>query len=279
MAFVKPASAKSSSNRKPTLSPTRIAAYLECAVKYRYIYIDKVGRYFLRARAGYSFGSTLHHVLQRFHQGGEVQTAEEMAAEVEQRWISAGYETPEQEQEMLAAGRQIAEAYHDAHRQRAALDVETIATEKTVSCDLGRFKLMGRVDRIDRHGDGRLEVVDYKSGRMDTSPEEVRDSLAMSCYQLILSKMYPGAPVMGTIYCVRSGRHASAAMNGPDLAKFEQDLILLGNEILDTDYEKIDPVPVEACASCDFLPRCERFWRQRAREAERDRGAPFENEM
>ena len=47
--------------------------------------------------------------------------------------------------------------------------METIATEKTISCDMGRFKLSGRVDRIDRHADGRLEIIDYKSGRWDTS--------------------------------------------------------------------------------------------------------------
>src|ERR1041385_6846512 len=84
--------------RKPTLSPTRIATFLECAVKYRYIYQDKLGRFYLRARAGYSFGSTLHHVLQQFHEQGATHSAEEMTAQMEERWIGAGYETAEQEQ-------------------------------------------------------------------------------------------------------------------------------------------------------------------------------------
>jgi RecB family exonuclease len=261
---------RAASVRKPTLSPTRIQTYLECAVKYRYVYLDKIGRYYLRARAGYSFGSTLHHVLQAFHQQGEAHTAEEMAAEVEQRWIAAGYDTAEQEQEHREAGRRIAEAYHESHRQRAERDVETIATEKTISCDLGRFKLTGRVDRIDQHADGRLEVVDYKSGRLETSAEEVRDSLAMSCYQLILSKLTPGSPVSGTIYCLRSGNQASYALAGEELERFEQDIITLGAEILDRDFAGLEPVPVPACAYCDFLPRCERFWRQRDQHADWD---------
>ena len=56
--------------RKPTLSPTKIRTYLECAVKYRYVYVDKIGRFYLRARSYYSFGSTLHHVLQDFPRAG-----------------------------------------------------------------------------------------------------------------------------------------------------------------------------------------------------------------
>jgi putative RecB family exonuclease len=260
---------KKSIDRKPALSPTRINTFLECAVKYRYVYVDKVGRFYLRARAGYSFGSTLHHVLQQFHEQGGVHTAQEMAAEVEHSWIAAGYETPQQEQEHREAGQRIVEAYHEAHQLRVADRVETIATEKTISCDMGRFILTGRVDRIDRHADGRLEIIDYKSGRMETTPNEVMNSLAMSCYQLILGQMYPGIPVFATIYSLRSGSQASAELHGDALATFERDLIILADEILSTDYGSLEPVPVLACPDCDFLPRCERFWQQREAQ-ERD---------
>src|ERR1051326_5794339 len=151
---------RTTGNRKPTLSPSRIAIYLECAVKYRYIYLDKIGRFYLRSRAGYSFGSTLHHVLQQFHEQGATHTPAEMADEMERRWIPAGYESAEQEEQHREAGRTIVEAYHSAHQERSTREVVTVATEKTISCDLGRFKLTGRVDRIDLHADGRLEVID-----------------------------------------------------------------------------------------------------------------------
>ncbi len=253
--------------RKPALSPTRIGTYLECAVKYRYVYIDKIGRFYLRSHAGYSFGSTLHRVLQEFHEAGARHSVEEMAAEMERRWIPAGYESEAQEQEHREAGRIIVAAYHEAHKERSEKQVETIATEKTISCDMGRFTLTGRVDRIDRHPDGGLEIVDYKSGRRETSPDEVLNNLAMSCYQLILSKMYPGTAVMATIYSLRSGSQTTVSLQGDALTRFEQDIITLGNEILDTKYAGLEPAPVPACPDCDFLPRCELFWRQQAEEA------------
>ena len=270
MCAARAASARASIPRKPTLSPTRIRTFLECAVKYRSVYIDKLGKFYLRSRAGFSFGSTLHHVLQEFHQEGATHTPEEMVTRLETNWIGAGYESAEQEQTHRTAGEQIVQAYHAAHRERAEQRVETWATEKTITSDMGRFKLTGRVDRIDRHADGRLEIIDYKSGRQETSAEEVAGSLAMNCYQLILRRLYPDTPVFATIYCLRSGYQASYALEGETLNTFERDLIELGHTILDTDYAPLTPERVPACDDCDFYSRCSRFWRQQTRETDLD---------
>jgi putative RecB family exonuclease len=255
--------------RKPTLSPTRIATYLECAVKYRYIYHDKIGRFYLRARAGYSFGSTMHQVLQTFHEEvratGEAQSVERMMEEVETRWISAGYESTEQEQEYRSAGSEVISSYHAAVTERLSQGVETLWTEKTIATDMGPFRLSGRVDRVDRHADGALEIIDYKSGRWEVTPEDVAESLAMNIYQFILRRNHPGVRVLSTIYALRSGQHASAEMTDDEAGRFGADILALGEEILGRDYENLEPAHVPACPTCEFLPKCEAFWRMRKR--------------
>ena len=253
--------------RKPSFSPTRLNAYLDCAVKHKYLYIDKIGKFYTKARAGFSFGSTLHHVLQEFHEQGATHSPEQMTVQMERSWISAGYQSVEQEREHKEAGEKIVIAYHAAHQERAAQNVETLSTETTISCDMGRFKLTGRVDRIDRHADGSLEIIDYKSGRMETTPEEVSGSLAMSCYQLILRKTNPNVRVFASIYALRGGVSASFELEGATLTGFENEILQLGEEILDMNYEMLEPTPLEICPDCDFLSRCERFWKQRTREA------------
>lgn len=250
--------------RKPILSPTKIATYLECAVKYRYIYIDRIGRFYLRAKPHYSFGSTLHQVIQSFHEEGATQTADEMVARYEQDWIAAGYESPEQEQSFRAEGVEMVQAYRAAAQERMEQQVETLLVEKTIRTDMGPFILAGRVDRVDRHPDGMLEIVDYKSGRWDVTPEDVASDLAMNIYQLILRRCYQGVRVIATIYCLRSGVQASAEMSDEEAEEFASDILTLGEEILNRDYENIEPVRIPACAWCDFLPRCERFWQQQA---------------
>ncbi len=251
--------------RKPIMSPTRIGAYLECAMKYRYLYVDKIGRFYVRARPEYSFGSTLHQVLQHFHREGGVPSADDLVRHYEDRWIGAGYETPDQEQAYQEAGRGMVEAYHRAAAGRLAQGVETILTEKGIRTDMGPFILSGRVDRVDRHADGTLEVVDYKSGRMEVTPEDVAGSLAMNIYQLILRRNHPGTRVIATIYCLRSGVQASSGMTNEEAERFGQDILILGEEIISRDFEAVEPVRIEACDSCEFLPRCQSFWRMRRR--------------
>lgn len=249
-------------SRKPVLSPTRINTYLECALKYRFIYVDRIGRYFLRARSYHSFGNTLHQVLQTFHVGGGKQSVEEMNRELMHRWISAGYVSATQEQQHRELGQQILATYHQQQQERDRTLARTIATEKTITCDMGPFKLLGRVDRIDEHPDGTLEIIDYKSGRLETSPEEVAGDLAMNIYQLILSRIYPDRTILGTIYCLRSGIQASASQTAEEREAFAEDILMLGQEILSRDYSAVYPVPLAICPDCDFLPICQQFWKE-----------------
>ena len=247
--------------RKPSLSPTRIAAYLECAMKYRYIYIEKIGRFYFKAKAGYSFGSTLHQALQTFHQGGAQLNAEELTQQVETKWISAGYDSPQQEQEYREQGAVIIQEYHAKAVERVESGVITLFTEKSISTDMGKFVLSGRVDRIDQHPDGKLEIIDYKSGRTEVTEQQVAGSLAMQIYQLILSKNYPGQRVCSTIHALRSGAEATSEMTADERATFEQDILILGEEILSRDFEGVEPARIDACDHCEFLPRCSRWFR------------------
>ena len=251
--------------RKPILSPTKIATYLECAVKYRYIYLDKIGRYYLKAKPDYSFGSTLHQVLESFHQKGAGQTSREVVEEYSKAWITSGYESPNQEAAYHAEGIRILEEYHSAAASRADHRIKTVMAEETVRCDMGRFILAGRVDRVDRYPDGTLEIVDYKSGRWEITPKQVANDLALNAYQLILRRMHPDARAVSTIYCLRSGIQASSEMGPEEREMFAIDIRMLGEEIIDRDFEYVEPVRIEACAECEFRERCERFWEYQAR--------------
>jgi RecB family exonuclease len=263
--------------RKPTLSPTKIRTYLDCGVKYKYVYLDKLGRFYQKSKSYYSFGSSLHHVLQEFHEEGATHAPEQMVVSLQQQWISAGYQSQDEEQTHKEAGERIVQEYHASFQERIAAQIQTLFVEKTITCDLGPFKLSGRVDRIDRHANGTLEIIDYKSGRMETTTEEVAGDLAMNCYQLILQHLYPDIPIIATIYSLRSGSSASASLQEGDSAGFLRDILALGEEILGRDYTEITPKRIEICPYCDFLPLCERFWKRQSAEDILD--PPFSDEL
>jgi RecB family exonuclease len=244
---------------KPTLSPTRISIYLACPVKYRWTYLDKRGRWLLRAKSYYSFGTTLHRVLERFHAGGEagVPTASEVQGAYEESWIDAGYSSAEEMAEAFGEGRQILDRYVE-EQSHLEDGVKTLCVERSLRLDLGRFWLVGRIDRLDEYPDGSLEVVDYKSGRSTVSNEEVATDLAMSIYQLLAARKYPGRSVRARILALRTGASGVASLTPDELDDLERDLDYLGRQILEEDFYERVPVPKPICAHCDFLPLCKK---------------------
>lgn len=243
--------------RQPTLSPSKITTYLACPVKYRWTYVDPRGKWYLRSKSYYSFGSTLHRVLERFHDSAEagVTTTDEVLAAYEESWIDAGFSSAEEMQEAYGEGKEILERYvaETAIKPKIA---NTLYIEKQFSQKMEGFRLVGRVDRIDEHEGGTLEIIDYKSGREHVDEEEVATDIAMGIYQLLVKRKHPDKRVFATIIALRTGAQASAEMSAEEMDQFEKDLQLLGTEILTEDYDQLIPVFKPICTRCDFLPLC-----------------------
>ncbi len=243
--------------RKPTLSPSKITTYLACPVKYRWTYVDDRGKWYLRSKSYYSFGTTLHRVLERFHNEGDsgVSTQAEVLAAYEESWIDAGFSSAEEMAEAFGEGKQILTRHVQMQMDRPKL-AKTLFLERQFRWDMGEFALIGRVDRVDEYEDGTLEIVDYKSGRESVSQEEVASDIAMGCYQLLLKRKFPDRQVKATILALRSGESCSSSMTDAELNDFERDIHTLGMEILNEDYPDLIPVYKPLCGRCDFIPLC-----------------------
>lgn len=236
------------------LSPTRICTYLECPRKYRYVYIDKLPRYF-GARAYFSFGSSLHRALQEYHEAGGAQTqnAEALVSRLEQNWIGAGYESAEDEHARLVQGREILAAYHES---AAAQEGVTLYTEKLLRIDMGDYALTGRIDRLDSLPDGGLEVIDYKSGERLPTPEEVADDLPLAIYQLLCVRTFQCPRVKASIHHLRTGSKVSTVRTAHEVEPVAESIDALFTRIRDEAH--YDPVEGDHCRHCDFLDRCRR---------------------
>ena len=243
--------------RKPTLSPSKLTTYLACPDKYKWTYVDERGKWYLRSKSYYSFGTSLHSVLQRFHDEGDkgVTTVHQAVAVLEENWIEAGYASQDDMMQAMAEGKEIVENYIENFKAQP-VTAKTLYIEKLLRVDLGPFVLIGRIDRVDEHDDGSLEIVDYKSGRQDVSAEDVSGDLAMNCYGLLLSSKHPGVAVSASIVALRSGEKATVVFDKDELEHFRQDLVVLGEEVLERDYDSLVPVGKPLCKECDFLPLC-----------------------
>lgn len=243
--------------RKPLISPTKITTYLACPVKYGWTYLDPRGKWYLKSKSYYSFGSTLHKVLERFHDASDtgVTTVGEALTLYEDSWIDAGYQSAEEMAEAFGEGRLIIEK-HVAETLERKDETKTLFVEHTVKMEFEKFVLQGRIDRIDELPDGTLDIIDYKSGRSGVTVEDVSADLAMSCYQLILQERYPDRKIQSTILALRSGQRASSSLSVSEMQVFKSDIEWIGNEIISTQLSDHVPTQKPLCPNCDFLPLC-----------------------
>ena len=261
--------------RKFVISPTKLRIYYQCPMKYRLEYIEKMGRFFHRINAGHAFGSTLHRALDAFHNAGGAAnvSAEELTASLEQVWVGGvgkGFSGEEQLAAFREEGLRILTEYHAAH---AAQTVEAppdappapqlLFTEKTLRMDLTPdVALSGRVDRVDEHHDGALEILDYKSGRETVSEDDVARSLALNIYQALLKHKMPDRRVFATLVALRTGALASHELTDEERAHLLADCAETGETLRTKDWEGTLPVLNDHCPYCDFLPHCTRWWKK-----------------
>ena len=167
------------------VSASRLRAYLACPT--RYYFTEVLGWRDFEPGDGElpaaAFGDMIHGVLREW---GEDRTAREIAeadvlradwlrrlsAAVERRM---GAEAPAllRLQALSAEERLGALAAHQAEQFRQGWRVEAVelAIEDAFALDGTPVKVV--IDRIDRHLDGRVRVVDYKTGAGDESPAKV----------------------------------------------------------------------------------------------------------
>jgi hypothetical protein len=61
------------------------------------------------------------------------------------------------------------------------------------------------------------------------------------------------------------------------LDDFGADIMAIGDRILDSDWDAVRPVRIEICAHCDFLSRCQTYWRQQERREKAEDGLHSED--
>ncbi|MCW5953090.1 MAG: ATP-dependent helicase, partial [Propionibacteriaceae bacterium] len=162
------------------LSPSQVSALLTCP---RHYFLSRQARADPPPAVGASLGSVIHLLVQHAGTGaldeaavGDYLDAAWQHLRFDTGWLSA----VERVEAELSIGRFLA--------WRSGRDTEPLAVEAPFELDLevdGRqVNLVGAVDRLERLPDGRLEVVDFKTGRTMPTRNEVAGMDQLGIYQL-----------------------------------------------------------------------------------------------
>ncbi|KUG54358.1 exodeoxyribonuclease V subunit beta [Serinicoccus chungangensis] len=166
------------------LSPSRAADFMQCPLLYRFRIVDRLPE---PPSAAAARGSLVHAVLDRLFDLPPGNRTLEAATDL----------VPGEWERLLLADPVLAELAEDASggteellRSWFALEdptrLQPAERELYVEADLDGLVIRGYVDRLDEAPDGRLRVVDYKTGRSPSETFEGRALFQLKFYALAL---------------------------------------------------------------------------------------------
>ena len=158
-----------------SFSYSKLGMYKECPQKYKFRYIHMLPE---QPKPYFAFGSALHEVMEYIYNPANAAfpTLAQALDFFEKHWNKTsfdqkGYASPEKELAGYAEGRRIIEAYYAKY---AAAFSHPLSVEMKSTLDMDGLNLISILDRIDYLGDGKIKILDYKTGKaVPSTPEQL----------------------------------------------------------------------------------------------------------
>ena len=105
-------------------------------------------------------------------------------AAVEARWSELLFEAPWLEKRQRAIARRFTDALSEYLVDFGAAGKTLAGAESRFELEVGRAKLTGSIDRVERHPDGSIVIVDLKTGTPITTQSRIDEHPQLGAYQL-----------------------------------------------------------------------------------------------
>ncbi len=175
---------------------------------------------------------------------------EELLEYYEQKWLSGGYESPEQEAGYREYGREILTRFWEIHHEDFRLPV---ALERGFTIDVEGIKLRGFIDRVDKLDSGGLSVIDYKTNKELFTADYLAGDLQLTIYQMAAEQTWTLPVEKLTLYHLRS--NTACCCPPRDRVQIEQarSLIL---DVAENIARGNFPATENQFCPCDFAEHC-----------------------
>src|SRR5581483_1169431 len=163
------------------LSYSQIQTFEICPLHYKLRYILKIPTPQTSAQ---SFGTSIHSTLRDFymeHLKGQKLKPQDALAMLERNWINEGYDNKHDETKSYERGKKLISSYIERNFDEKKLP---LALEFPFQFMLDDLKIGGRIDRIDALDNGKIEVIDYKTGRNMPDEKKLAIDQQLNVYAL-----------------------------------------------------------------------------------------------
>jgi RecB family exonuclease len=231
------------------LSASDIETYRGCPLRYKFARVLRIPS---EQTVHQRFGIVVHQVLERYH-GEKATSLEQMLALLDAGWRRSALGEGDYELQLLQRARAALTRYHARLGEE---DSEPVWFERAFSFQLGPHHLRGRVDRVDRLGQGadaEYELIDYKTSRPKTV-EALQDDVQLSLYALAAREAWQLDSSRQAYYYVLDDVKLPVPRSDRDAEAVTDIVLEVGEGILAQAFE---PTPSRAaCSICDYRIVC-----------------------
>lgn len=243
-----------------SLSPSKITAFKNCALAFRFSVIDQIPE---PPSPAASKGTLVHRTLQllmsRPPEQRSLPTAlkdldvarNELAAHPEFAGLGL---TPPEWDEFHASAAGLLNRYFELEDPAVVLP---IGLELMLTARLGRVTLRGIIDRLELDENGELVVTDYKTGAAPSARYEQSRLLGVHCYALLCEKVLGRRPARVQLLYLSTPEAIVNVPTQQSVKGMERKAIAAWNAIERACAEEdFRPSPGPLCNWCTFKPYC-----------------------
>ncbi len=222
---------------------SKINAWLFCPYLYSFVYVEK--KYPPRNPAS-SLGTSIHRALREY--GRERLDLEGLFFAYDQSWENSGYESPQLMMEYYRKGKKMLENFWLSEMERNS---SIIACEKDFEFTLGEFAVRGTIDRIDKMADGRIELIEYKTGENEKYSELIKNSLQLDIYSLAIKRAMNMEVSYTSMILLAFDKKITQAYDTSRFVKTEEFILKIGEEIRSMNFSRKGD-----CSKCQIAKLC-----------------------
>ncbi|MBN1872284.1 MAG: ATP-dependent helicase [Candidatus Omnitrophica bacterium] len=224
---------------------TQIESYMSCPLKYKYSFVDIIPR---RQKPYFSLGTVMHEVLRQFYgfvQQGVPVDSEKLLEIYENCWLSSGYNSKKEERLYKARGRKELMEFYKINKADL---IRPLYLEKKFTIELGGRPFKGYIDRIDELEDGKVEIIDYKTGK-----SEKESTIQLDLYAIAAAEKLGLDVGKLSFYYISTNKKRTFARSFEDLEKTKSKVSDVISKIESGEFQ---PKLSYMCKFCDYQILC-----------------------